>query len=215
MSYAYWSGAVKDGAEARDHAAFARIAPGGPWQFRDWMHEGQAGVIAEWAGSSGMSYGTPRACADGLVYFPSRLPLRQEDLAKRNAPAGIDYTTTTGVTLTIPLAAAAPRFLGFEDGADAVGEAFGEFARLAERFFDRLSTEKKHIPWSDADLRRLILLAIGQCYRVTAEPLGELRWITTADVEPVLMAMMGSDPKALADAGEPSLSLASASAPSP
>lgn len=214
MPFAYWSDAVKDPAVARDHSAFARLALAGPWQFRDWNHEGKPGVLAEWHGHTGgmAAYGEPRTSGDGLVYFPSREPLRQEDLAKRSAPAGIDYATTTGHVLTIPLAAAAPRFLGFGD-EEPLGEPANEFAVLALRVFDRLAT--KPIGFADPDLRRLVLLAVGQCYRVTAEVLSELRWITTADVEPVLLAIMGADPKASADAGDSSPLPASASRTSP
>jgi hypothetical protein len=216
MPFAYWSGSIRDAMAARDSATFARLAPAGPWQFREWSHEGRSGVIAEWAGTAGAVdelYGKPRACADGLVYFPSKAPLRQEDLAKRNAPNGLDYTTTTGVTLTVPLAAAAPRFVGFEDNAPALGDPFGDFATVAQDVFDRLTAGS--ILYSDPTLRRLVLLAIGQCYRVTAESLGELRWITTADVEPILLCVMGTDPKALPDAGGPSPSPAPGSPTSP
>lgn len=208
MGFAYWSDAVRDAMAAKDSPTFARLACAGPWQFTDWRHEGVRGVLAQWKGAEAgvEQYGAPRKCADGLLYFPSKRPLTQPELAKRGVPKGIDVLTSRGVTLTIPLAVAAPRMLAF-DGPDVVGDLASEYGALAAKVFDDMVAKR---PIADADIVRLIALAIGESYRVTPEALSDLRWITTSDIDPILSAMMGADPFPSADAGGSSPSPASA-----
>ncbi len=213
MGFAYWSAEAGTAMLARESPRFARIMAAGPWQFRDYDHDGKHGVIAQWKGVTEESYGTPRLCSDGLWYFPAGAALTIASLAKDNVPTGIDVDLSTGVTLTIPLALAAPRLLTFGDD-DGLGAPASEFATLADQVFERLR-KKEPVTLRDKDVRRLVVLAVQQSYRVTDEVLTELRWITTLDVDPILCAIMGSDPKASPDANATSPSPASGSPVSP
>ncbi len=181
---------------ARDSGVFSRIQDAGPWMYSDCYHDGRKGITAQWQDKAGPveleKFGAPRVCGDGLVYFPSKEPISQDDLCKRSCPPGIDYLTTRNVNITVPLASAAPRFVTF--GAPGIGTPANEFAQLAYQVFDALS---ENITITDPRVIRLIGLAVRQAYRVTDELLDDLRWITSADIDPILCCIMGSDPKAL------------------
>ena len=138
-----------------------------------------------------------RKCHDGLWYLPpSELP-DQAMLARERCPKGIDLTSSTGITLTIPLAAAAPRAIDLATGE--LGEAVAPYAREAYALFDRIDNGET-VTLTDPQVRRVVLLALQACYRLTPELLADLGWITTDDLDPILSAILGSHPKASGDA---------------
>ncbi len=191
-----------DRMRAGDHPGLARIALAGPWQFS--AHP-EGGSLATWLGSR-----VPRiddlcdavSCSDGLTYYrPSPLPSPM-DLAKTlHSSDEIDVDLVSGVRVSILLARSSPRRLRFT-GDSSIGEPLTEYGRLARVVSERLAeADADHpITTDDADVRRLLLLAIAQRYRVTEELLDDVGWISTADVDPVICAIMGSDPKAFAAA---------------
>ncbi len=199
--FGYWSDKHKNAMLARDSAEFQALQSAGPWQFVDFNFNGTRGTMAQWKQPDGAfipesAYGKPRQLANGKWYFPSKEKLDQGELVKDQSPRGIDYTTSRNVSLTIPLAAAAPRFIAFSEGQ--VGSLAGSFASLASDLFEKMSAKTE---LRDNEIIRLVCLAISQCYRVTPEALDDLQWITSVDIDPILCCIMGSDPKALPDAG--------------
>ncbi len=206
---AYFTDRVRDPMEARDSGIFARIQPAGPWSYCDFIHDGKRGVLAFWPDANGAptpeAYGKARTCSDGLAYLPARAMPSQEALAKANGLPGMDYATSRGVTLTVPYAACSAREISF--ATTGFGEPSDEFAKLSAIVWEA----RESITLSDPRLICLVMLAVAQNYRVTAELLDDLRWLTSRDVEPVFLCMMGIDPKAIAAAGTTSPSPASAS----
>lgn len=184
------------------HAGLARIALAGPWQFS--AHP-EGGALATWKGAPVPrvdDLGEAVACPDGLMYYRPKVMPAQADLAKPSRSEWeIDVDLANGMRLTVLLAASEPRRLRFV-GPDAVGDALTEYGQLARRVQRRLaeSTPDAPITAADADVRRLLVLAVGQRYRVTDDLLDDLGWISTADVDPLLQAIQGADPKACAAA---------------
>ena len=218
---AYFSDQTQDAQGAREHKAFARIQTAGPWGYVPLSYRGKAGVFAAQLEVGDMlpmnpeAYGAPRACSDGLIYFPHPRPLPQELLAKRAAVRGFDVTLMRGVQLTIPLVDLAPKFVSFTGGPpEAATELEAAMVALWARFREMNAAEAdakangtpvnptKIVRLTDPDVLRVIALGIQQNYRVTDESLEDQRWITTADLQPLLSALEGADPKSDA-AGKP------------
>ncbi|HEV8176273.1 MAG TPA: hypothetical protein VGP44_01150 [Gemmatimonadales bacterium] len=198
-------------APPREIPAFARVLESGPWSSTEFNHhEAGSGALLFWTDKSigQTDLRRPEAwrkCADGLWYCrPAVLP-DQSILAKRNCPQGIDVTLATGLLLTIPLATAAPRAVCFSSGS--LGDPSSEFGRVADAVYDRMANGKddagkaKGLPLLDPQVLRLVTLALMAAYRVTPELLDDLGWITSADIDPILCAIMGTDPKAFEPAG--------------
>ena len=196
---AYFSDRIRDPLEARDSPIFARLSHAAPWSFCDAFVDGKRGLLAFW-GDGGAAplpeaYGKPRTCPDGLMYLPPGIMPTQAELAQTNGVAGVEYTTSRGVTLTIPTYANASRYLSFSD--IAFGAPADEFAKVSEQVRDAIDTIKIDDPLAI----RLVMLAIMRNYRTTPELLDDLRWVTSRDVDPIWNCTRGSDPKATADAG--------------
>ncbi len=194
---AYWTDAITDAAQGPSCKAFERLKIAGPWQFFNSFHNGAKGVAAIWKenidGACPLSsFGEGRKSFDGLIYFPGVTP-NQMDIGKRDFIDGIEYITSLGITLTIPLAAHASVEVSFSDLE--LGGPSDEFAKMAEDVWSC----RNDIKVRDKRLLRLIFLAIAQNYRVTQETLDDLRWLTSKDIDPIYCCIMGLDPKALPD----------------
>lgn len=202
---AYFAPDVHCAGPARHLPAFDRLRPGSKWLAADSSQNGKRGTVVYLGDQP--SGGTPgwEPCADGLFYLPGRPMPEQATLGREHRVDGIDYTTSQGVTLTIPIAAAAPRKLLFSTGKS--GAPAAGFAQRAFALFDRLGAEEKVSPVSP-DVLSLVADAIGHVYYVTPEMLDELGWLTSADIDPIICCLMGSDPKKAVDP-------AGASSPSP
>ncbi len=196
---------------ARDIPQAARLLDAGPWSATEFNHhEAGAGVLVTWkdqplSTEEARKPANWRKCADGLWYCRGPVLPNQELLAKRSCPAGIDVMLASGIMLTVPLATAAPRAISFCDGT--LGQPVTEFGRCADTVFDRMTNTKdatgkiKGLPLLDTGVLRLVTLAIMAAYRVTPELLDDLQWITSSDIDSILCAIMGTDPKALEPAG--------------
>ncbi len=207
---AYWTDKLTDPQLAPGSSVFKRIAPGGPWSYVAHSWNGAKGVAAVWIDANGActldQYLPPKPCYDGLMYFANPLPQEQMAIGRRDYIPGIEYLTSRGINLTIPLAAGAASEVLFS--SLTLGDPADEFAALANSIWER----KDSVMVRDPELIRLIYLAIAQNYRVTQEMLDDLKWITSKDIDPIYCCVMGLDPKALADAAQQSPSPASASA---
>lgn len=206
---AYFAPGVKaSGKAAWEIAAFDRVKSAGPWLCTDGRGpDGETGALIYWDTPPENGRGTWRICPDGLHYWSPRVPPNPESLARRNCPRGIDVLMSTGVLLTIPLAVAAPRKVSLS--LCTADEPASEFGVLAYRVFERLAA-KEPVGVTDRDVLRLVTLALEAAYRVTPELVDDLGWITTADIDPILCAILGSDPKASNPAGGSSPSPAGA-----
>lgn len=186
----------------RSHAGLARLAIAGPWQF---AQHPEGGCVATWLGSKPRAFdslGDGEACEDGMVYYrPDPLPGAMDLAKSKHSEDEIDVDLECGVRLSILLAISAPRRLRFTGGA-AIGDPLSEYGLLARDVQRRLAEAPADQPLTvaDAGVRRLLFLAVAQRYRVTEELLNDLGWLSTADVDPLLCAIWGSDPKAFAAA---------------
>lgn len=173
---------------ASEAVCFARISLGGPWKWKQCYYNGVKGVLAH-RGEAPQDLISGKSCSDGLVYFSDELP-SQEDLAKVNTGPKFGVVLSTGRTLDIPIAVYAPRFLAFD--SESGGEHATEFGREAFRIWDKI--DAKNYP-TNAEMKRLVFLAVQQCYAVTEELLSQLGWVTDLDIIPVSLAISGRDPK--------------------
>ncbi len=213
---AYFSPGTRCSGPASEMPEFARVLAAGPWSACRSMQDGKPGALI-W--SQGFNQPIPnfaperwRPCSDGLLYLrPDPIP-DQMSLARARRANSFDLTTSRGITLSIPLAASAPRLVSFSAGT--LGDPADDFGGAAFAVFDRLAEMRKDpakvVTGTDPEVLRLVLLALQQTYRVTAELLDDLRWISSADIEPIILAIMGQSPKALEAAGAQSPSPAAA-----
>lgn len=183
---------------AREMPAFRRLLPAGPWQTQTWAHPSLGwGALAWWVGCT-QPEPTPEAwreIPDGLWYAPPALLPTQAELARPNCPGGIDVPLICGRVVTMPLATLAPRKLRLTTGT--AGEPADEYGRLAYAVRDRLAAAgKAGLPVLDPDLLRLLTAGLQLAYRVTPELLDDLEWLSTGDIDPLLCAALGHDPKA-------------------
>jgi hypothetical protein len=195
---AYFAPDIKCNARPpRDIPEFSRLRPGDKWFACDSSQNGKRGALVVFGrpdstempaqGCSGWV-----ECADGLLYLPGRKMPEQADLVRGHRVDGIDYVTSTGVTLTIPVAAASPRKLLFSSGK--TGDPASDWAKRAFDLFDRLRSSER-VSATDPAIIALVCDAIGHVYATTPEMLDELGWLTSADLDPILVCMMGADPK--------------------
>lgn len=188
---------------AKDIPEFARVASAGPWACCDSSQCGANGALIFLVGAEqpAVGHGKPEDwidCGDGLRYLTGQPMPTQAELVRDHNVRGIDYLTSRGITLTVPVATASPRKISFAS-KKALGYAT-DFAELAFRVFDRISDEKGLSPL-DPDVLKVVADAIGHVYRTTPEILDELGWITSADIDPIICCIFGSDPKASNPAG--------------
>ena len=140
--------------------------------------------------------GTWTDCGDGLHYLYGQELPTIASLARGHRVDGCDYTTASGVLITVPIATAAPRKVLFASGK--TGEPATDFALRAFELFDRLQAMEsggETVLLSDPKIIKLIADALAHVYYVTPELLDELGWITTADIDPLICALMGIDQK--------------------
>ena len=176
--------------------AIKPIMDAGPWTVADWEHPdyGQ-GALVYWTGCPKPDHrpGKWRALPDGRHYLPpDRLPSPGE-LWRESGPSGIEVQLASGLWLTIPLAVYAPQVVDLFTG-QITGPATA-FGVEAFALFDRLAADPS-IPLTDPQVLRVVALALMARYRLTPELMADLRWVTTADIDPILAAVMGSHPKA-------------------
>ncbi len=184
--------------EKIEHPSGARLNIAGPWQLAKHSH---GGSLATWKGSPHHvgAYGDPVECSDGLIYYPSKVPLTPDNCARVRIPESIKIETHSGVTLAIPLATRSPRRRLFS-GKKSIGDYIDEYPRLVFSLYDRIAA-KEVVTMGDAELVRMIYLAIATCYRHTEESLDQAGWISTEDDDLIMGAAFGSNPKAEAVAG--------------
>lgn len=202
---AYFAPGITCDGPARNMECFARLRAGDKWQACSSNQNGRQGALC-WIGEAPPLNAIGWVdCSDGLFYLPGHRMPSQSELGRPHKVDGIDYTTSTGVTLTVPIATSSPRKVLFSAGKP--GDPATDFARRAFKLFDRIEAKEK-VGLYDPELLALVSDSIGFVYYTTPEMLDELGWITSADLDPIIMCLMGSDPK---KAQEP----AGASSPSP
>lgn len=176
---------------ARNCQAFERIKPGSRWKAAAGSVNGKNGTII-WLDGDQPSEGEWITCPDGLLYLNGQSLPPIATLARQHNVQGVDYTTSKGCMLTIPVASAAPRRVLF--GAKKTGSVDDKFALDAFALFDRLE-KKDFVALDDPSIVQLVADAINHVYYMTPEMLDEYGIITTADIDPILMCLMGVDPK--------------------
>ncbi len=204
MFYGYWTDKTRDAMCGDESPHFKRILLGGPWKWTQHHVKGVQGVLA-FRGELPLEIGESKTCTDGLLFFAKDLP-EQADLAKIVNTPRFPLTLKCGRVIDIPLAVYAPRVLAF-DSLEDDGEHATEFGKEAYRVWGLI--ESKDYP-KNAEVKKLIFLAVQQCYAVTEELLSALGWITDADIVPIVLAISGRDPKSVAVANAISPSLAAA-----
>ncbi len=208
--WAYW---FKDAtlASVGDHPRAARLRRAWPNIPDDpecrWMAQSHPvqGTLVVWprpADGSGIpleAFGKPREIADGLTYFPSLAPFTMIDVIRpeRHRGQGTWCSLYSGESLYVPLALATYRELILGAGGGLkLGGYQNEYGTLGHELFDVFV--KEGIQYSDPRLTRLLFLALQQSYTLTEEMAEDIRWLGEADINPVLHAIFGIDPKALA-----------------
>lgn len=190
---AYFAPDVICSGPARDLPAFARLRAGNKWKACNYRLNGKPGTVA-FLGDEQPAHDDIGwyESAGGLWYLPGLKMPEQIELVREHRVTGIDYVTSTGATITVPVAASSPRKLLFSSAR--LGDPAADWAVRAFDLFDRLRSDEKVSPLEPAVLS-LISDALGSVYYVTPEILDELGWITSADIDPLLICMMGTDPK--------------------
>ena len=194
--WAYFAEGVKE-RDARTDPAFSRIMHCGKWSFAKHKHNGKKGAIAFWGPKAPARGSLPEPQQlhdDGLWYYkPAELP-SQRQLAKEHGYPKYDYLTNTGHTISIPLAVGGPRIIDF--CTNSFGNYSDDFALKAQEI-ERLilDGEADEILLDDPRVMGLIIKAIEQTYRVTAELLSELQWVNTLDIAPIYDIIRGVYPK--------------------
>jgi hypothetical protein len=136
-----------------------------------------------------------------MVYLPSREPASLTDLIRpeRHRIAGTWVTLYSGESLYVALATATPRELILRaSGRIELGKHACEYGLLAHELYEPFTRDG--IAYDDQRLARLLFLCLRQSYSVTEEMVEDQRWLTGADVSPVLLAIMGIEGKASAAA---------------
>jgi hypothetical protein len=205
MFYGYWSDKTVNPMIADEAECFRRILLGGPWKWTEHYMNGVKGVLAFRGELESLDAKDFRPCSDGLLFFCKSLP-DQPALAKEVNSPRFPVTLKSGRVIDIPLAVYAPRVLAFDSMEE--GEHATEFGREAFRIWQRI--DEKNWP-SNTEVKRLIFLAVQQCYAVTEELLSKIAWITDADIVPIVLAISGRNPKSVAAASDISHSHAAAS----
>ena len=197
---AYWAPDVSP-SEAKESAVFAAIQHAGPWQYQG---HPSGGTLATMIGFNAAieDFTAPQFLSSGLHYMAPKVMPTLYDLAKPDIGSGVVIQLSCGVAAEIPVAVVRFRQLRLSASArDRVGDPVTEYGRLSVSLLDRAKVEGG-IPHDDHDLHRLLVLALSQRYRVTAEILDDLGIISTEDVEPMLGIIWCGDPKAGAPASD-------------
>lgn len=173
-----------------------RIEPAGPWFYFPADVKGKKCIVVAQKKSETpptlKDFKDPIEIEENLYYFPCKKLPDIEEVAKENiAHETKDYTTSMGVTLSIPLYRSIPRVL---NSRSIVGKAVGVFAKRCESLFQKLSEGKQA---EDKELILFVYAAIQECYSVTDDLLDDLQWVTTKDIDPILERVLGLDPKSL------------------
>jgi len=129
---------------------------------------------------------------NGLLYKRGDPMPSLATLARQHNVAGVDYTTSRGVLLTIPIASASPRKILF--GAKKIDSPACKFAQDAFALFAKLE-KKEFVGLDSPETLQLVVDAIAHVYYLTAEMLDEYDLITSADIDPIIVCLMGIDPK--------------------
>lgn len=200
----------------------ARLTPAWPRWHRQQAQDG--GVILSpyregQPPASSRLLGERRETEDGLGYRPPLEPMTLGDLARTDIPQAEEYTLACGLTVSVPLAAAAPAEIVLGARSVTLGQSATPYGQLAYDLLQR-ALDGDPMP-TDDDYARLCFAALRECYHLTEELYADLgRWLgrqllTTADLAPMIALIWGADPKSAA--GDDTISPPSppASSPSP
>ena len=197
---AYWAPDVSP-SEAKESPIFAAIQHAGPWQYQG---HPSGGTLATMIGFNAAieDFKEAQSLESGLHYLAPKCMPTLYDLAKPTIGSGVVMQFACGIAAEIPVAVVRFRQLRLSASVrDRVGDPVTEYGRLSVSLLDRAKVERG-IPHDDHDLHRLLVLALSQRYRVTAEILDDLGIISTEDVEPMLGIIWCGDPKAGAPASD-------------
>lgn len=143
------------------------------------------------------SCGERVTCADGLGWHAPLTPPAFYDLAREDIPAPSVHVHLRRIgNVSVPLG------VGPVFGAGPKrGQPSSEFGKLAFDLHARSSVKDRK--WTDedeADVERLLFLALRHCYHITEEVFNECPPYDADEISPILQAIWGSDPKASASA---------------
>jgi len=179
---------------AKGHPTLAPIRHAGPWEFRP--HR-DGGTLCLFAGTKDRldAFDAPVEAEPGLRFLPPRQEVTPAMLARPAAgrPDATTVALASGQELAILPAYLEPRRVL---SGGRVGDPVTEYGRLAREVLGEISaSETQQIALLDPRVIGVIGCAIAQTYRVTTAFLDWSGWISTADLEPLLNAVM-SGPKA-------------------
>lgn len=151
-------------------------------------------------------------CADGLIWHPPATTPTLHDLAREEIPQPSARITLRRVgPVSIPLG------VGPVFGAGPKrGQPSSDFGRLAHDLFAR--ARRPADEWTttdDRDLERMLFLALQSAYHLTDELFGELAPYDLDEVDSLISAIWGRDPKASASDGATSPPSPQESSPNP
>lgn len=211
--WGYWARDVgfMQAAEAKQFARLRRAwpnladSPDERWQIQE--HPNGGSVVIWPRAEDGSSFpleafGASRDTSDGLVFYPSREEPTKIDLIRpeQHRLNGTWVQLSSGDSIFIALATETPRQMVLRAGGGiAFGKYQNEYGLLGHELFEPFFSPGG-ISYTDNRLGRLIFLATQQSYYVTEDMAEDLPWYSTADVVPIVHAIMGVDPKAFAAA---------------
>jgi hypothetical protein len=199
--YAYRAPAV-DPMNAKGHPAFAHIKDCGPWAYAPAQ---QGGTFAYHVGASNKpeDYGAPVESINGLTFYPPKSPVNASALARPSASRE-DVTVVDlacGETIVILPAYLEPRKV-LTGGR--VGDPVTRYGLLAREVMSMLTNKEKGLPVTHPDIIALCHAAIAQTYKATSDYVDWAGWVTTGDVDPLLVGIMSLPKDAPAPAPSPS-----------
>jgi hypothetical protein len=163
------------------------------------------GTLVVWPGTPTPvqldAFGEPRETHDGMVFYPSLIEPTPEFLirAELKRPQGIWVSLYKGTNIHVALATATPKALILSaSGPMRSGGFVTEYPELAFKLWDEY--QEKEISHTDPRLGRFLFLLVRESYMVTEEMAEDLRWLTDLDIDSLLLASFGVDPKAFAAA---------------
>lgn len=179
---------------AKGHPICASFLAAGPWQFRV---SPLGGTLAAAVGApSDQKYGAPIPCDDvpGLSFLPPLNPVEPAQLA-RIAATQPDCTSVhlgSGHTIAILPAYLEPRRVL---SRGRIGDPATQYGILARDVLTKWTGDGETFNLLDPAVVSLLYSALAITYRVTPHFLDWAGWLTTADLEPALVAVM-KGPKA-------------------
>ncbi len=179
---------------AKGHEAFRRIAKAGPWAFA--MHP-EGGTLAYWKRADGSiatpaDFGEPRACPDGLIYYPAKREISLADLADEKRAASPDCVRVSLVCGEAPILPAYLEPVKILSTGKPGGAAtpYGAAAWAAYDHCKDQDDAGRGFSLIEPVILRACRYALLSCHpRLTDELWDDLGVLTDADVEPLLEAV--------------------------